>query len=149
VDYIFERIQARQLPEMERKKRLLETFGSRISGLRVRGAGLTVNPPLLWIRDRGNAYILRRKIDGIHWEEAVEQLQTSRDLKSLNKSLNLNRIIIDSVGEVIDTVSEREGIKRETMRDMFAYFVSWDLGKNSPRVLIDFTTTSLEKVWIA
>ncbi|MFH1092034.1 MAG: GNAT family N-acetyltransferase [Pseudomonadota bacterium] len=74
--YIFERIQTRQLPDLVKRRELLERLAAKSPGARAGNARLLVNPPLLTIRDRGNAYVLRRKIEGVHWEEALEQLQS-------------------------------------------------------------------------
>ncbi|MFC1533509.1 hypothetical protein ACFL7M_09125 [Thermodesulfobacteriota bacterium] len=148
-DYIFERMQVKQLPELERKKKNLDLLESKISAINVSHSRLRVNPPLLVIRDRGNAYVLRRKVDGIHWEEALEQIQTSSTLKSMDKSLKLNKLIKITIKETIDTVSEQKGVQRKDITDLMAFFISWDLKKNYPKIFVDFTNTSFESVWIA
>lgn len=147
--FIFERIQVKQLPELEKKKGLLEQRGPAISGTKARNASLKVNPPLLTIRDRGNAYVLRRKIDGIHWEEAVEQLQTSPQLKPMNEHLKLDRLIRATVREARGMISSHEGKQGEELGDLLTFFVSWDLSNNRPGLMIDFASTSFESVWAA
>jgi GNAT superfamily N-acetyltransferase len=148
-EYIFERIQERQLPELEKKKRLLRLLKQKISGLRVKESHLLINPPILVIRDRGNAYILRCKISGIHMEEALEQIQTSSTLKSMNKSLNLNRLILTTVKAAIDAIAEQRVIQKEDVRDLLTFFVSWDLKRNYPKMVVDSKNTSIESIWIA
>lgn len=147
--FIFERIQARRLPEMEKKRELLEHLASMISGLKARKAGLRVNPPLLTIGDRGNAYILRRKVNGIHWEEAVEQLQTSPMLRGVNEKMKLDRLIGATVREAKEVISGHLGGPEEPATDLLAFFVSWDLNNNRPGLMIEFAGTSLESVWVA
>lgn len=149
IDYIFERIQARQLPKIERLKELLSALEPEIAGRTVHNARLMVNPPLLTIRDRGNAYILRRKVDGIHLDEALEQIQVSPALKGLNESLNLNRLFIRTVAEAVDLVSEKKGLSLESVHDLVTFFVSWNLTKNHPGIMVDFAATCLQTVWLA
>jgi len=148
-EYIFERIQVRQLPELEKKKRLLHLLKPKISGLRVKESHLLINPPILVIRDRGNAYILRCKISGIHMEEALEQIQTSSTLKSMNKLLNLNRLILTTIKAAIDSIAEQRVIQKEDIRDLLTFFVSWDLKRNYPKMVVDFKNVSIESIWIA
>ena len=147
-DYIFERIQARQLAELDKKKDMLNSLESRFSGHVVRNARLMTNPPLLTIRDRGNAYILRHKINGIHMEEALEQIQTDPALRNLSASLNLERLILNTVRATIDLISAEEDMKGD-IKEMLTFFVSWDLKKNRPELIIDFNSTSLKTLWIA
>jgi hypothetical protein len=148
-EYIFERIQVRQLPELEKKKKLLDRIESRIIGFQTTGFRLRANPPLLTLRDRGNAYVLRRKVDGIHWEEAVGQLQTSSHLKSLNASVKLDRIIISTVQRALDIISEELFGAEKSLLCQLTCFVSWDLRLNRPKLIVDFSGTFVESIWIA
>ena len=147
-DYIFERIQARQLPELEKKKEVLEHLASKIAGTRARNAQIKVNPPLLAIRDRGNAYVLRHKVDGIHWEEAVEQLEALPRLKSLKASVKMDRLVFATVREA-NEIATHLGAGEETQGDLLTYFVSWDLKNNQPKLVVDFSGTYLESIWMA
>ena len=72
---------------------MLERHAPEISGTAIRNSRLRYNPPVLIIRDSGNAYVLRRKLQGIHWEEAIEQLQGAPRLQALNRSMSLDRIV--------------------------------------------------------
>ena len=104
-EYIFERIQVRQLPDLEKKKDLLNRVTSEMGHVRSRNANLKVNRPLLVIQDRGNAYVLRRKISGIHWEEALEQVQVTQGLKAMNALTRLDRLIVSTVREANTLIS--------------------------------------------
>ena len=116
---------------------------------RPRNAQLRVNPPLMAIQDRGNAYVLRRKVEGIHWEEAMEQIQSVPHLKDLNGSLNMDRMILSTVRTAHYMISETLGLREETVADSLTCFVAWDLEGNRPRLMIDFTSAYLESVWMA
>jgi len=147
--FIFERVQARQLPDLEKKRGLLERITSEMPGARARNARLTANPSLLVIQDRGNAYVLRHKINGIHWEEAVEQLQSSPHLKDTNTSIKLDKVICDTVRKAKEVIAAQLGMGDETLSDILACFVSWDLKTNKPKLMIDYEGIFLESVWMA
>lgn len=123
-NFIIERIQSRQLPELEKKKELLEHIGSAMAGSRVRNAELRVNPPLLVIRDRGNAYVLRRRVDGIHWEEAVDQIQSSPRFETLNQTMKLDKVIQATVRKASEMIARQLTVKKETVVETLACFVS-------------------------
>ncbi|HIJ58409.1 MAG TPA: hypothetical protein HPP41_01920 [Deltaproteobacteria bacterium] len=148
-EFIFERIQARQLPDLEKKRVLLEGVESKMRGSKIKNANLRVNPPLLTIRDRGNAYVLRRKIGGIHWEEAVEQIHSSSRLKKLDNSLKLHRMILGTVREANRAVSKLVKVEGIESQDLLACFVSWDIKANQPLLMVDFSNCYLESVWMA
>ena len=148
-EFIFERIQARQLPDLEKKRVLLEGVESKMRGSKIKNASLRVNPPLLTIRDRGNAYVLRRKIGGIHWEEAVEQIHSSPRLKDLDNSLKLHRMILGTVREANRAVSKQVKVEGTEPEGLLACFVSWDIKANQPLLMVDFSNCYLESVWMA
>ena len=104
-----------------------------MSGAAVRHARLRSNPSLLVIRDSGNAYVLRRKLQGIHWEEAVEQLQGAPRLQGLNKSLSLDRSSLTTVRETAKWLLSGMERVEEPLMDHLAYFISWDLSGISLR----------------
>ena len=148
-DYIFERLQARMVPQVERKKELIELVMPELEGVRIKNARVRGNPPLLLIRDRGNAYVLRRKVGGIHWEEAVEQLQTAPGLKAFNKGISADRIVLSTVRQVSQWLNEKLADRDDQMVDLFTFFASWDLAANHPKIVVDFSGSYLETVWIA
>jgi hypothetical protein len=147
--FILERIQAKQMTELKKKEELLSRVKSEIPDGRPGNARLTVNSPLLAIQDRGNAYVLRRKVGGIHWEEAIEQLQSDPHLASMNASMKIDTLIINTVRRSNEMISWKLGLREETVSDMLTCFVPWDLEGNQPRLVIDFTSTYLESVWMA
>jgi len=148
-EFIFERVQARQLPDLEKKKELLDNLTLGLPGVRANKALLRTNPPLLTIRDRANAYVLRHKVSGIHWEEAVEQLQISSQLKGLNTYIKVDRLIFATVRKANEMVIEHLGVNEERLVNLLTWFVSWDLKNNQPKLTVDFSGTFMESVWMA
>jgi hypothetical protein len=93
--------------------------------------------------------VLRRKIGGIHWEEALEQLHNIPSLKVMNASIQIDRMIFSTVRRVNEMISDQLGLREETVADLLTCFVSWNLKSNQPKLVIDFTGTYLESVWMA
>lgn len=148
-EYIFERIQARQIEELQKRNELLERISSEMSNVKANSAWLKTNPILLIIRDRGNGYVLRRKIDAIHMEEALEQLQGDPKLKTVYETTRIDKVLLATVKEAIETISSRLGVEKELIRDQLTPFVSWDLKNNQPKMVIDFEASYLESLWMA
>jgi len=146
-NYIFERAQARQIEE--KRKELVDRISKEMANAKIRSARLKTNPILLIIRDRGNAYVLRRKIDAINWEEAIEQLQSHPNLKSMNAAAKLDRIIVETVKRFATTISDQLGTKGENLFDQLTPFVSWDMENNRPKMVVDFAFSYLDTLWIA
>ena len=147
--FIFERVQARQIDILQEKGELVNRISEKMPNAKIRSSQLKTNPILLIIRDRGNGYVLRRKIDAIHWEEAIEQLQSNPKLKSVNEAVKLDRIIMETVKTAATTISEQLGVEREMVIEQLSPFVSWDLENNRPRMVVDFAFSYLETIWIA
>jgi len=145
-DYIFERIQSRLIPTVENKARLFSLLGPALEKTKAHMARIIPNPPLLIIRNRGNAYVLWRRVDGIHWDEAVEQAQCAPELKALNATVNLDRKIKSTVARAKQIVAEHTD-DVATLNDI-AWFVPWDLKNNRPKMVVDFSGSSLEAVWM-
>ena len=148
-EFIFERIQPRLLTHVRNINNLFERCGSEISGATARHARLGFNPAVLVIRDSGNAYVLRRKLQGIHWEEAVEQLQGAPRLQELNRSMSLDRIIMTTVRETAKWLASKMEREDEPLMDYLAYFISWDLEWNQPKIIVDGSGSYVETVWLA
>jgi len=147
-DYIFERVSSHFLLSLHRRKLLLDIM-SHTSGLRLEGVFVQVNPILLVFKDRGNVYTLRRKVDGIHSEEALDQLKTSSSLKEMNRSLEIDRMILRTLKRTREWLMKEFDGKRHPESEDLAYFVSWDIPKNIPRVQVDGSSISLVSLWIA
>ena len=147
--FIFERMQIRQMAELTKKETLLGRVRLHMPHAKPGNAQLRVNPPLLTIRDRGNVYVLRRKVEGIHWEEAIEQLQSIPHLKNMNGSMKLDRVILGTVRSANQMISKTLGLREETVGDLLTCFIPWVLESNQPRLMIDFTQVYLECVWMA
>ena len=148
-EYIFERIQARLVPELMEKKNLLGQAAVSMAGLKVRNANLYTNPPLMALKNRGNAYILRRKVKGIHWEEAIEQLQLSPSLMRMNNTMKLDLLIRGTVRTAMEKTAVKLDLDPQILKEKIACFVSWDLENNQPKLVADFTGTFIESVWLA
>ena len=120
-----------------------------LSGLRVRGALVQVNPILLIFRDRGNIYLLRKKVPGIHSQEALDQLRSVPHLKVRNQSLGADRVIAHLLNDVRDWLRKRfhSGFRQEI--EELTYFIPWDIENNMPTFRVDISTISLDTLWIA
>lgn len=146
---IIDRMQAKQSYEIDRKQRLLEHLCCRVVGIRCKGTSLKTMPSLSIIRDRGNAYVLRRKIPGIHLDEALEQLRIDPQLKDLNRALQLDRLLLQSVREAKEQITQCLKTEDRSRPDLFTWFVSWDLKNNRPRLAVDASGAFFESLWVA
>jgi GNAT superfamily N-acetyltransferase len=149
VDYIFERISPLFFPVLMNRRSFLKKVEKDLWGSRFSGALVTVNPILLIFRDRGNTYILRRKVAGIHSQEALDQLKSVQHLKDLNSAVSVDRAIINTIKEIKDSLRKRlaSGFRQEI--DDLTIFVPWYIEGNSPRLHVDISRVSLGSVWIA
>ena len=116
---------------------------------RFHNATLRVNPPLAIIQGRGNLYILRKKVDGIHSEEALDQLRTSVSLKTMNREVGIDRTIVLTINEINKGLMKVFGSNHQNEIDTLAFFVPWDLERNMPKVTVNITGVSFDTVWIA
>jgi hypothetical protein len=110
---------------------------------------MQVNPILLTFRDRGNIYILRKRVDGIHWQEALDQLRTVPYLKELNRAIGVDHVMTGAMSNIREWMRKKfhSGYRQEI--DDLAYFFPWDLENNLPRVNVDIAGVSLDTLWIA
>jgi hypothetical protein len=148
-EFILERVQARMLPRLKTKAAVLERIAPELAGARIKNAMMQANQPLLVLRDRGNGYVLRQKVEGIHWEEALEQLQTVPQLQELSRSTKLERLILATVRQTVDWVRARLDEEEQPVLDDLSYFISWNLKTNQPGIAIDFHGSSVQSVWVA
>jgi len=149
VDYIFERLSPHFLPSFEKKETCLMKIVECTSGMRFRGAAIGVNPPLAIFQDRGNAYILRRKVEGIHLQEALDQLRTSPYLKEMNRAVGIDRAVVRTINDIKEwLMTKLDSTFREEIEEL-TYFVPWDIEKNIPKIPVETTGVSLDTIWIA
>ena len=149
-DYIFERLQARLIDQQLRNNDILRRLEPRALGVRIGNTRLATNPALLIIRDRGNAYVLRRKVPGIHWEEALDQLQGAPSLQPLNASMRVDKLIMAAVRKTKNWLKAAVAEEGVAGSENLTHFVSWDLERNQPGVVVDFAAgTYLEAIWVA
>ncbi|MBW2709213.1 MAG: MBL fold metallo-hydrolase [Deltaproteobacteria bacterium] len=147
--FIFERVQARQIDALQERREWVSRISDEMPNVKIKSAQLKTNPILLIIRDRGNGYVLRRKIDAIHWEEAIEQLQSNPKLKSVNEAVKLDRIILETVKATAAAISHQLDVESDAVIDQLTPFVSWDLDNNRPKMVVDFAFSYVETIWIA
>jgi hypothetical protein len=148
-EFIFERARPTLLPSLRGIRKLLDHVSVTHPGGSIRNARLCCNPPLLVIRDRGNGYILRKKVPGIHWEEAVEQLQGAPRLQQFNKALGVDRTITATVRQTAEWLRENLDAENASLVDHLAFFVSWDLETNQPGLSVDVSGSYVSTIWLA
>jgi GNAT superfamily N-acetyltransferase len=148
-DYIFERLSPRFVALMEKRKKTLPEIGCKSSGLRFRGAALAVNPPIGFLRDRGNVYVVHRKVEGIHAEEALDQLRSSEYLREMNRRVGIDRALTRTIQRVQEWLMNNTDRETHEGLGSLAFFVPWDLNRNLPRILVDASGVSLERIWVA
>jgi GNAT superfamily N-acetyltransferase len=148
-DYIFERISPFSLPSIEKKRILFPKIAESLLRTRFHHSTFQTNPPLAILQEKGNVYILRRKVEGIHLEEALDQLRTSLHLKETNRAVGIDRTLILIVNEMIKWLGKGfHSSLREEIEDL-TFFVPWDIERNSPRIHVDISGISLDTLWIA
>jgi len=149
VEYIFERISPHFLSLIEKKKRIFPRIAKGVERIRFRHTTVQINPPLAILQDRGNVYILRRKVEGIHLEEALDQLRCSSSLKEMNRVAGIDRTVVVTINEIREwLMKEFDSSLREEIEDL-TFFVSWDLPKNIPKLMVEVTGISIHTIWVA
>ncbi|OGP56184.1 MAG: hypothetical protein A2Y65_06465 [Deltaproteobacteria bacterium RBG_13_52_11] len=149
VDYIFERISPNFLNSLLTKKRFLKKIEKNASRLKFQGASLRINLILLILRDRGNIYALREKVEGIHSQEAFDQLNTSPHLREMNRAAGIDRAMVRTINDMrkwLETTFKSH--YRQEIEDL-TYFLPWDIERNIPKVRVDISGVSLDTIWIA
>ena len=148
-DYIFERISPSLLPTIEKLRNLLKNISGHISGIRICHAAILVNPPLAVFLDRGNVYILREKVGGIHSEEALDQLRSSAHLMEMNRAAGIDRALVSAINGVNGWLRKALGPKIGREIEDLTFFVPWDFESNMPKVTVDVSGVFLDTLWIA
>jgi GNAT superfamily N-acetyltransferase len=147
--FVFERSWSRFHSLILERARLLKELEKEISKLSFRGARVSVNPPLALVSHLGNLYIQRRKIEGIHLEEALDQLRSSEYLAAMNEMAKMDRELVSVEREVREWLSRRVPGWMKGEVDELAIFVPWDLERNFPQVMVEPARVSIERVWLA
>ena len=148
-EYIFERISPHFLPFIEKKRTVFLKIADGIETMRFHPTPVHINPPLAIFRDRGNGYILRRKLEGIHIEEGLDQLRTSPQLKDMNRTMEIDRMAVMTIRQVKERLRKAFDSSLCDLIEDLAFFISWDLQKNIPKLMVDVTTISMQTLWIA
>jgi GNAT superfamily N-acetyltransferase len=149
VEYIFERTSPRFLSSVEKKIRFLHTIAEAGSGMKFHHGSVQTNPPLVILQDRGNVYILRRKVEGIHVEEGLDQLRTSSYLKEMNRSAEIDRLVVTTINEIKEWMRKVcDPSLTEEIEDI-AFFIPWDFETDIPKLMVDEMGMSLHNVWVA
>jgi hypothetical protein len=147
--YIFERIQTGRVMAVKRKIEFLKDLKKRLVGARLENALIRINEPLLVIVDRGNGYVLRRKVAGIHWDEAAEILQ-SPDRAKMNEQLNAIKLdwkIKSMAAEFYDWLAG-QGVEEKNLSE-YTFFVPWRMDFNLPVLAVEFHGCYFPEIWIA
>jgi hypothetical protein len=117
--------------------------------MRFHHTSIQINPPLAILKDRGNVYILRRKVEGIHLEEGLDQLRTSPYLKDMNHVIGIDRMVVMIVNEIKEWLLKVFDLRlREEVEDL-TFFVPWDLQEDIPKIMVDVRGISLDTIWVA
>jgi GNAT superfamily N-acetyltransferase len=148
-DYIFERISPSLFPSIEKRRSLLKKVSEPISRVRLCHAAILINPPLAVFLDRGNGYILREKVGGIHSEEALDQLRSSPHLKEMNRAAGIDRTLVATINEVDAWMRKSLGPRASREVDDLTFFVPWDFEMNMPKVTVDVAGVFLDTLWVA
>ena len=117
--------------------------------LHFRGTIIRVNPIILVVRDRGNVYALRRQVEGVHSQEALDQLKTIPHLRTLNSAVGVDRCIQNVVKDTGDSLKKRFHARFKREIEELAYFIPWDIEQNTPVIRVDISGISLDTVWVA
>lgn len=147
--FVFERSWPRFQAHLKQRGQWLSHIGLEACSLRFQGAQLRVNPPLALFSHKGNLYILRRKLEGIHLEEALDQLRSDHSLIQMNNMASIDRSILRvarSVKQWLDKVVPSH-LKAEV--EELTFFVPWDLERNFPRLTVEPNGVFIDRLWLA
>jgi GNAT superfamily N-acetyltransferase len=147
--FIFERISPFFFASLLRKRAFLKKVQKAEAELHYHGTIIRVNPIILIIRDRGNIYALRRQVEGVHMEEALDQLKTIPELKALNSAVGVGRCIRNVVKDTEASLKKRFHSRFRREIEDLAYFIPWDIERNTPTVCVDISGISLDMIWVA
>lgn len=147
--FVFERSWPRFEAHLRQKAKWLNQLGLEASPWRFGGAELRVNPPLALLCHKGNLYILRKKLEGIHLEEALDQLRGDENLMELNRMAAIDRAILGVVRSTRQWLGKVAPPNLKAEVEELTFFVPWDLGRNFPRVAVEPNGVSIDRLWLA
>jgi hypothetical protein len=148
-DYIFERISPHLFHSLLERRKLLDKIEKSVSEFCPHGVAIRINPVLLVFCDRGNIYALRKKVEGIHSQEAFDQLTTSPHLVEMNRTIGIDRIMIRWIHEIRSWLRSHLNPSYHQDIEDLTYFFPWDIEKNFPRIHVDPSAISMDTIWIA
>ena len=148
VDYVVERISLHFFSPLVKKRRFLRKIAKCSAGARFHGATVRINPPLLIFRDRGNIYALRKKVEGIHSQEALDQLKTSPYLRETNRIAGIDRAILGTLKEINVWLERQFNSRFRQEIEELTYFIPWNIDKNFPGIHVGTTGISIDHLWI-
>jgi len=149
VTYIFERVSPLFFHALVRKRSFLKQVERSEAALHFSGTIIRVNPIILVIRDRGNVYALRRQVQGVHAQEALDQLKSILHLRTLNSTVGIDRCILNVIKNTEDWLKKRFHSRFKREIEELAYFIPWDIEHNAPAIRVDISGISLDTVWLA
>lgn len=149
VRFVFERSWPRFEAQLKQKSQWLSHISLEAPSLSFHGAQLMVNPPLAIFSHKGNLYILRKKVEGIHLEEALDQLNTHSMLVQMNRMAGIDRSILRVVRSVKEWLGEGAPSHMRAEIEDLTFFVPWDLERNFPKVTVEPNGVSIDRVWLA
>jgi GNAT superfamily N-acetyltransferase len=149
IKYIFERVSPLFFNELMRKRAFLRKVEKNEADFHCRGTIIRVNPIVLIFRDRGNVYALRRQVEGVHSQEALDQLKTVPHLRTLNGAVGIDRCIQTVMKDTRDLLRKKFHARFKREIEELAYFIPWDIERNSPLIRVDISKISLDTVWLA
>ena len=147
--FVLHRISRRILPECREKQKLMEQLSLSSGTQQAMGAHLLFNKPLAVIQDMGNAYVLRRRINAIRWDEAQEQIQQDPRLQRLNREIRLEQLLLSTVRAAGSALVGSVGVEAKSVFEKFSWMISWDLEANRPRLFMDYSGPVFESIWIS
>jgi phytoene dehydrogenase-like protein len=93
--------------------------------------------------------VLRRKLGGVHSQEALDQLITMPHLKELNRAVGIDTALTSTIKDARDFLRKEFAPRFRREIDELTYFVPWDVERNLPSVTVDVSGISLNTLWIS
>jgi hypothetical protein len=88
-------------------------------------------------------------VEGIHSQEALDQLRTSSYFKEMNHTVRIDRLMLRVIHEIQNALRSNLNPSFQQEIDDLTYFIPWDIEKNFPRICVDISGISMDTIWIA